>query len=94
MSYWLLSYLDLPLEGNQKTIGFSDLVVERIRGGLMGGERLFCHWGKDFLNLVLFVSHSYLSLFKTLVSLATKIETLQRYSLGRDEEGKKEHLIS
>ena len=43
-SEWPLSYLGLPFGGNPKTIGFRDLVVERISRRLDG-------WKKTFLSL-------------------------------------------
>ncbi|RVW72815.1 putative mitochondrial protein [Vitis vinifera] len=44
VSEWPLSYLGLPLEGNPKTIGFWDPVVERISRRLDG-------WKKAYLSL-------------------------------------------
>ena len=44
VSEWPLSYLGLPLGGYPKTIGFWDLVVERISRRLDG-------WKKTFLSL-------------------------------------------
>ena len=44
VSQWPLSYLGLPLRGNQKTIGFWDPLVERISRRLDG-------WKKTFLSL-------------------------------------------
>ena len=60
MSEWPLSYLGLPLGGNPKTIGFWDLMVERILR-LDGWKKAFLSLGGRItliqFNSVLSVSH-------------------------------------
>ena len=97
VSKWPLSYLSLPLGGNPKKIGFWDPLVERI------SRRLDC-WKKAFLSLggritsiqssLSYIPSYFLSLFKILVSIASKIEKLQRDFLWSGAgERKKDHLI-
>ena len=44
VSEWPLSYLGLLLGGNPKTIGFWDLMVERILRRLDGWKKAFLSW--------------------------------------------------
>ena len=59
MLEWSLSYLDLPLGRNPKTICFWDSVVKRISKRLDRWKKAFLSpKRKVYLNLVKYVSHS------------------------------------
>ncbi|RVX00013.1 putative ribonuclease H protein [Vitis vinifera] len=87
----------LPLGGNPKTIGFWDPVVERISKRLDGWKKAFLSLGGRITLIQSSLSHVpsyFLSLFKIPVSIASKIEKLQRDFLWFGTgEGKKDHLI-
>ncbi|RVW29636.1 hypothetical protein CK203_100953 [Vitis vinifera] len=92
VSEWPLSYLGLPLGGNPKTIGFWDPVVERISRRLDGWKKTYLSLGGRITLIQSCLSHIpsyFLSLFKILVSIASKIEKMQRDFLwsggGREE---------
>ena len=81
VSKWPLSYLGLPLGGNPKTIGFWDPVVERISRRLDGWKNTFLSLGGRITLIQSSLSHIpsyFLSFFKIPVSIASKIEKLQR----------------
>ena len=85
------------MEGNPKTIDFWDLVVERISRRLDGLKKnIFVFGGKITLiqSSLSHISSYFLCLFKILVSIASKIDKLQRDFLwsGVGKE-KKDHLI-
>ena len=83
--------------GNPKTIGYYDLVVERILRRLDGWKNTFLSLGGRITLIQSSLSHIpsyFLSLFKIPVSIALKIEKLQRDFLwSKAEEKKKDHLI-
>ena len=76
-----MSYLGLPLGGNPKTIGFWDPVVERISRRLGWLEKDLFVFGEGRITLIQScLSHIpsyFLSLFKILASIASKIEKMQ-----------------
>ena len=81
VSEWPLSYLGLPLGGNPKTIGFWDPVVERISRRLDGWKKAYLSLGGRITLIQSCLSHIpsyFLSLFKIPVSIASKIEKMQR----------------
>ncbi|RVW60988.1 putative ribonuclease H protein [Vitis vinifera] len=97
VSEWPLSYLGLPLGGNPKTKGFWDPMVERISRRLDGWKKAFLSLGGRITLIQSCLSHIpsyFLSLFKILVSIASKTEKMQRDFLWFwAGEGKKDHLI-
>ncbi|RVX17758.1 putative ribonuclease H protein [Vitis vinifera] len=97
VSEWPLSYLGLPLGGNPKTICFWDPVVERISRRLDGWKKAYLSLGGRITLIQSCLSHIpsyFLSLFKIPVSIASKIEKMQRDFLWSGAgEGKKDHLI-
>ena len=92
-----MSYLGLSLGGNPKTIGFWDLMVERISRRLDGWKKAYLSLGGKITLIQSCLSHIpsyFLSLFKIPVSIASKIEKMQRDFLWSGAgEGKKDHLI-
>ncbi|RVW17381.1 LINE-1 retrotransposable element ORF2 protein [Vitis vinifera] len=91
VSEWPLSYLGLPLGGNPKTIGFWDPVVERISRRLDGWKKAYLSLGGRITLIQSCLSHIlsyFLSLFKIPVSIASKIEKMQRdfFGLGPGKE--------
>ncbi|KAL6312635.1 hypothetical protein AAG906_019528 [Vitis piasezkii] len=71
----------LPLGGNPKTIGFWDPVVERISRRLDGWKKAYLSLGGRITLIQSCLSHIpsyFLSLFKIPVSIASKIEKMQR----------------
>ncbi|RVX09326.1 LINE-1 retrotransposable element ORF2 protein [Vitis vinifera] len=97
VSEWPLSYLGLSLGGNPKTIGFWDPVVERISRRLDGWKKAYLSLGGRITLIQSCLSHIpsyFLSLFKIPVSIASKIEKMQRDFLWSGaEKGKRDHLI-
>ncbi|RVW93876.1 Transposon TX1 uncharacterized 149 kDa protein [Vitis vinifera] len=89
--------LSLLLGGNPKTIGFWDLMVERILRRLDGWKKAFLSLGGRITLIQFCLSHIpsyFLSLFKIPVSIASKIEKMQRDFLWSGAgKGKKDHLI-
>ncbi|RVW34016.1 putative ribonuclease H protein [Vitis vinifera] len=87
----------LPLGGNPKTIGFWDPVVERISRRLDGWKKAYLSLGGRITLIQSCLSHIpsyFLSLFKIPVSIASKIEKMQRDFLWSGAgEGKRDHLI-
>ncbi|RVW19678.1 Structural maintenance of chromosomes protein 3, partial [Vitis vinifera] len=87
----------LPLGGNPKTIGFWDPVVERISRRLDGWKNAYLSLGRRITLIQSCLSHIpsyFLSLFKILVSIASKIEKMQRDFLWSGAgERKRDHLI-
>ncbi|RVW26926.1 putative ribonuclease H protein [Vitis vinifera] len=87
----------LPLEGNPKTIGFWDPVVERISRRLDGWKKAYLSLGGRITLIQSCLSHIpsyFLSLFKISISIASKIEKMQRDFLWSGAgEGKRDHLI-
>ncbi|RVW46760.1 GTP-binding protein TypA/BipA-like [Vitis vinifera] len=87
----------LPLGGNPKTIDFWDPMVERISRRLDGWIKTFLSLGGRITLIQSCLSHIpsyFLSLFKIPVSIASKIEKMQRDFLWSEVgEGKKDHLI-
>ncbi|RVX16267.1 putative mitochondrial protein [Vitis vinifera] len=74
-----------PLGGNPKTIGFWDLVVERISRRLDGWKKAYLSLGGRITLIQSCLSHIpsyFLSLFKIPVSIASKIEKMQRIFFG------------
>ncbi|RVW80650.1 hypothetical protein CK203_044356 [Vitis vinifera] len=81
VSEWPLSYLGLPLGGNPKTISFWDPVVERISRRLDGWKKAYMSLGGRITLIQSCLSHIpsyFISLFKIPVSIASKIEKMQR----------------
>ncbi|RVW35045.1 hypothetical protein CK203_079833 [Vitis vinifera] len=75
----------LPLGGNLKTIGFWDPVVERISRRLDGWKKAYLSLGGRITLIQSCLSHIpsyFLSLFKIPVSIASKIEKMQRDFFG------------
>ncbi|RVW72039.1 putative ribonuclease H protein [Vitis vinifera] len=82
---------------NPKTIGFWDPVVERISRRLDGWKKAYLSLGGRITLIQSCLSHIpsyFLSLFKIPVSIASKIEKMQRDFLWSGAgEGKRDHLI-
>ena len=80
-SSWLILYLGLLLGGNPKACDFWDLVTERISRRLDGWQKTYLSFGGRITLIRSCLSHMpcyFLSLFKLPVSVAAKIERLQR----------------
>ncbi|RVW25924.1 hypothetical protein CK203_095970 [Vitis vinifera] len=78
---WVKASRGLPLGGNPKTIGFWDPVVERISRRLDGWKKAYLSLGGRITLIQSCLSHIpsyFLSLFKIPVSIASKIEKMQR----------------
>ncbi|RVW29709.1 putative ribonuclease H protein [Vitis vinifera] len=86
-----------PFRRNPKTIGFWDPVVERISRRLDGWKKAYLSLGGRITLIQSCLSHIpsyFLSLFKIPVSIASKIEKMQRDFLWSGAgEGKRDHLI-
>ncbi|RVW37833.1 putative mitochondrial protein [Vitis vinifera] len=83
----------LPLGGNPKTIGFWDPVVERISRRLDGWKKAYLSLGGRITLIQSCLSHIpsyFLSLFKIPVSIASKIEKMQRDFLWSGAWGREE----
>ena len=80
-SGWPILYLGLPLGGNPKFGSFWDPVIERISSKLDGWQKAYLSFGGRITLIQSCLTHMpcyFLSLFKILASVATKIERLQR----------------
>ena len=97
-SYWPILYLGLPLGGNPTVCGFWDPMIERISRRLDGWQKAYLSFGGRITLLHSCLSHipsSFLSLFKIPVSMAAKVERMQRDFLWSGVgEGKRDHLVS
>ncbi|KAJ9680073.1 hypothetical protein PVL29_019377 [Vitis rotundifolia] len=97
-SSWPILYLGLPLGGNPKACGFWDPMVERISRKLDGWQKAYLSFGGRITLIQSCLTHMpcyFLSLFKIPVSVAAKIERLQRDFLWSGiREGKRDHLVS
>ena len=84
--------------GNPKACGFWDPVIERISRRLDGWQKAYLSFGVRITLIQSCLTHMpcyFLSLFKIPVSVAAKIERLQRDFLwSRIREGKRDHLVS
>lgn len=86
----------MPLGGNQRSISFWDLVVERIHRKLVGWKKPYISLGgrltlikADLSN----VSVYYMSLFKMPSKIQLEVEKCQRNFLWSGGIGKKYHLV-
>ena len=95
---WPILYPGLPLGGNPKACGFWDPVIERISRRLDGWQKTYLSFGNRITLIKSCLTHMpcyFISLFKILASVATKIERLQRDFLWSGvREGKRDHLVS
>ncbi|RVW39538.1 putative ribonuclease H protein [Vitis vinifera] len=90
-------YLGLPLGGNPKACGFWDPVIERISSRFDGWKKAYLSFRGRITLIQSCLTHMlcyFLSLFKLPVSVAAKIERLQRDFLWSGiGEGKRDHLV-
>ena len=85
VSEWLLSYLGLPLSGYPNSSSFWDLMIDRFSRRLDGWKKVFLSFGGRMTLIQSSLSHIssyFLSLFKISVSIALRIEKLQREFFG------------
>ncbi|KAJ9685133.1 hypothetical protein PVL29_017245 [Vitis rotundifolia] len=95
---WPILYLGLPLGGNPKSGGFWDPMIERISSRLDGWQKAYLSFGGRITLIQSCLTHMpcyFLSLFKIPVSVAARIERMQRDFLWSGVgEGKRDHLVS
>ncbi|KAL6334471.1 hypothetical protein AAG906_016011 [Vitis piasezkii] len=83
---WPILYLGLPLGANPKACGFWDPVIERISRRLDGWQKAYLSFGGRITLIQSCLIHMpcyFFSLFKILVSVAAKIESLKRDFYGQ-----------
>ncbi|RVW20051.1 hypothetical protein CK203_115113 [Vitis vinifera] len=80
-SDWPILYLGLPLGENPKACGFWDPIIERISRRLDGWQKAYLSFEGRMALIQSYLTHMpsyFLSLFKIPVSMAAKIERLQK----------------
>ncbi|RVX05715.1 putative ribonuclease H protein [Vitis vinifera] len=98
VSKWPLTYLGLPLRRNPNSFSFWEPVLDRVSSKLDGWKKAFLSLGGRITLIQSSLTHIpsyFLSLFKIPISIALRIEKLQRDFLwSRSGEGKRDHLAS
>ena len=92
-----MSYLGLPLGGNSISKGFWDPMVEKVARRLDGWKAFLLLGGRITLiqSCLSHIPSYFLSLLRIVVSMAKRLEKLQRDFLWLGiREGKKDHLLS